>query len=157
MSDCRPASKEQEGEEEKKEKEESREERASVRRKSPKKPTGGEKEERERTHCPYRSWCEHCVRARARNGHHRSSTPVEPLEEIKVPRVHMDYFFMCREDEEASKNPLLVIADERSGSRYARAVGIKGLGDAGPMDWLVDDISTVLLSPGVMLEGPVAK
>ncbi len=34
---------------------------------------------------------------------------------------------MSREDEKASKNPLLVIADERSGSRYARAVGGKGL------------------------------
>ena len=60
----------------------------------------------------------------------------------------MDYFFMCREDEEASKNPLLVIADERSGSRYARAVGIKGLGEAGSMDWLVEDISTTLKSWG---------
>ena len=38
--------------------------------------------------------------------------PEEPLEEAKVPRVHFDYFFMSREDEEASKNPLLVMADE---------------------------------------------
>ena len=117
-------------------------------RKSPKEPTNVKKEEHERTHCPYRSWCEHCVRARARNGHHRSSTPVEPLEEVKVPRVHMDYFLMCREDEEGLKNPLLVIADERSGSRYARAVGIKVLGEAGPMDWLVEYISTTLKSWG---------
>ena len=55
---------------------------------------------------------------------------------------------MCREDEEASKNPLLVMADERLGSRYARAVGIKGLGKAGSMDWLVEDISTTLKSWG---------
>ena len=60
----------------------------------------------------------------------------------------MDYFFMCREDEEASKNPLLVFAYERPGSRYARAVGIKGLGVAGSMDWLVEDISTTLKSWG---------
>ena len=60
----------------------------------------------------------------------------------------MDYFFMSREDEEASKNPLLVIADERSGSRYARAVGIKGLGEAGQMDWLIEDISINLKSWG---------
>ena len=63
---------------------------------------------------------------------------MEPLGEAKAPRAHFDYFFMSREDEEASKNPLLVMADERSGSRYARAVGIKGLGEAGSMDWLVD-------------------
>ena len=39
------------------------------------------------------------------------------------PRVHMDYFFMSREDESASSNPLFVMADEKSGARYARAVG----------------------------------
>ena len=118
----------------------------SVGRLSPKEPTRVDREEHGSTHCPYRTWCEHCVKARARNGHHRSSTPIEPLEEIKVPKVHMDYFLMCREDEEASKNPLLVIADERSG--YARAVGIKGLDEAGSMDWLVEDISTTLKSWG---------
>ena len=60
---------------------------------------------------------------------------------------------MCREDEETFKNPLLVIADERSGSRYARAVGIKGLGEVGSMDWLVEDISTTLKSWGHAVEG----
>ena len=58
--------------------------RKSVGRKSPKEPTKVEKEEHERTQCPYRSWCEHCVRARARNGHHRRQTPEEPLEEVKA-------------------------------------------------------------------------
>ena len=96
MSDCRPVSKEQEGEEEKQGKEENCEGIKSVGRKSPKEPPKVEKEEHERTHCPYRSWCEHSVRARARNGHHRSSTPVEPLEEIMVPRVHMNYV-VCAE------------------------------------------------------------
>ena len=66
------------------------------------------------------------------------------MEEVKVPRVHMDYFFMSREDEKASKNPRLVIADERSGSRYARAVGCKGTGENGSMDWLIEDISNTL-------------
>ena len=116
-----PAAMEKEKEKEGKE-EESCEGRKSVGRKSPKEPTKVEKEEHERTHCPYRSWCEHCVRARARNGHHRRQTPEEPLEEVKAPRGRFDYFVMTREGEEASKNPLLVMADERSGSRYARAV-----------------------------------
>ena len=60
----------------------------------------------------------------------------------------MDYFSMSREDEEASKNPLLVIADKRTGSRYARAVGAKGLGEANSMDWLIEDISHTLKSWG---------
>ena len=59
-----------------------------------------------------------------------------------------NYFLMCREDEEAFKKPLLAIADERSGARYARAVGIKGLGEAGSMDWLVEGISATLKSWG---------
>ena len=65
---------------------------------------------------------------------------------MKVPRVHMDYFFMSREDEEASKNPLLVVADERSGSKYVRAVGHKGVGDDGSIDWLIQDFSSILKS-----------
>jgi len=56
----------------------------------------------------------------------------------------MDYFFMSREDEKASSNPILVILDEKSGSRYARLVGKKGLGGDGEMDWLVEDIVTTL-------------
>ena len=40
------------------------------------------------------------------------------------------------------------MADESSGTRYARAVGIKGLGEPGSMDWLVEDISTTLKSWG---------
>ena len=75
------------------EEEEISEGRKSVGRKSPKEPTKAEKEEHERTHCPYRSWCEHCVRARARNSHHRRKVPEEPLEEAKVPRLHMHFFF----------------------------------------------------------------
>ena len=90
--------------------EERKEGRKSVGRKSPKEPTKLEREEHERTHCPYRSWCHHCVKSRARNGPHRQLKE-EPLEEVKVPRVHMDYFFMSRQDEEASNNPLLVVAD----------------------------------------------
>ena len=86
------------------------------------------------------------LKSRARNAAHRKRVPEDPLEEVKVPRVHMDYFFMSREDEAASRNPLLVVVDERSGSRYARLVGQKGLGSAGEMDWLVKDISTTMKS-----------
>ena len=39
---------------------------------------------------------------------------VEPFEEMRVPRIHLGYVLMSRKDEEASKNPLLVIADEKS-------------------------------------------
>ena len=111
--------------EEKDDEDQGEEGRASVGRKPLREPTKAEREEHGRTHCPYRSWCRHCVKSRARNSPHRNSDPDEPIEEMKAPRIHMDYFFMSREDEEASKNALLVVADERSGSKYARAVGHK--------------------------------
>ena len=70
------------------------------------------------------------MKSRARNAHHRKKSGPDPFDEVKVARVHMDYFFMSREDEAASSNPLFVMADEKSGARYARAVGRKGLGAA---------------------------
>ena len=55
---------------------------------------------------------------------------------------------MSREDEGASANLLLVTADERAGSRFARATGRKGLAEHGDMDWLIEDISMTLKSWG---------
>ena len=79
--------------------------------------------------------------SRARNSHHGRKVKDDELEEVKVPRVHLDYFFMSKGDEAASTNPLLVMEDERSGSRFARATGCKGLGEGGSMGWLIEDIS----------------
>ena len=50
--------------------------RKSVGRTGPKMPTKMEQEEHERTHCPYRSWCKHCVQARARSSPHRAGEEV---------------------------------------------------------------------------------
>ena len=49
---------------------------------------------------------------------------------------------MSGEDEGASKNPLRIVADKRSGSMYAYAVRCKGVGENGSFDWLIEDIST---------------
>lgn len=40
------------------------------------------------------------------------------------------------------------MADEESGSRYARAVGQKGLGDGQEMSWLIEDMCTQLRAWG---------
>ena len=37
----------------------------------------------------------------------------------------MDYFFMSNADEAASRNPILVMIDEETGEKYARAVGMR--------------------------------
>ena len=53
--------------------------RMSVGRSSPKDPTRKQREDHERTHMPYRSWCEDCVRSRARNApHHKKGTRRPP-------------------------------------------------------------------------------
>ena len=60
----------------------------------------------------------------------------------------MDYFFMSRGEEQASKHPCLIPKNEDSGERYARAVGQKGVGTKGELDWLITDISEELQSWG---------
>ena len=56
----------------------------------------------------------------------------------------MDYFFMSKDDEKAHKNPLVVMVDEETGEKYARAVGQKGVGSENEMDWLIKDMSEEL-------------
>ncbi len=101
-----------------------------------------EREDHERTHTPYRSWCKCCVWARGmKMAHRRQNREGEEDGLEKVPRVSMDYWFMGEEDREAGENPLIVVVNERTGEKYARAVGRKGVGTEGEMDWLIKAIS----------------
>ena len=68
--------------------------------------------------------------------------------EREVPRVAIDYFFMSQEDERAQDNPMVVMVDERTGQKYARAVGHKGLGQNHDRDWVIKDMSMELKSWG---------
>ena len=43
----------------------------------------------------------------------------------------MDYHFMSKEDEEAKRNPLITMVNEKTGDKYTRAVGRKGVGTEG--------------------------
>ena len=98
------------------------------------------------THTPYRAWCRHCVRARGGNAPHRTRT--EEQCERQVPKVSVDYFFMSQADEKEDKNPLIVMVDESTGEKYARAVGKKGTGEENEMEWLVKDMSEEMKSWG---------
>eukprot|EP00973_Karenia_brevis_P003692 510850-Karenia_brevis.AAC.1 len=51
---------------------------------------------------------------------------------------------MSDRDKKDGSNPMLVVEDEATKEKYARAVGQKGLGAEGEMDWLVKDVSTEL-------------
>lgn len=127
--------------------------RKAVGRVGPNMPTKMEQEEHAQTHCPYRSRCRQCVQARARSSPHRvgqgsRKSSEEGVGQAKVAGEAMDYLYMSKADEKASVNPLLVMADEESGSRYARAVGQKGLGDGQEMCWLIQDICAQLRAWG---------
>ena len=58
-------------------------------------PTLKERQEHERTHLPYRSWCRHCVAARASNPAHRGRRFPTAIEEDKdTKQVSNDNCFM---------------------------------------------------------------
>ena len=67
---------------------------------------------------------------------------------MRIPRISMDYFFMSKHDEEAKENPVLVVLNEETNERYARATGRKGIGTEGVMEWLIRDVSEELKSWG---------
>ena len=66
----------------------------------------------------------------------------------EIPVIVFDYHFMADEDREASRNPMLGMKDMKTGNRYMRAVGQKGLGNGSDMDWLVKDMHEELKSWG---------
>ena len=127
---------EEETEDKKEEEEEGRESKSVT---APLRVSKQEREEHNKTHCPYRSWCDVCVKARGMNAPHKRKTERE--KETEIPRISMDYFYMSKKDEEAKENPVLVIVNEMTNERYARATGKKGVGTEGLQDWLVRDVS----------------
>ena len=111
---------------------------------APMKVADKELEEHELTHTPFSAWCPYCVRARGRNTSHLKNQGINKDKSNEVPRISMDYFFMSQEDEKASANPIMVMVDERTGEKYARAVGHKGMGKDQDMEWLIKDMSNEL-------------
>ena len=87
----------------------------------------------------------HCVRARGRNTPHYKG---KSDEEVEIPRISFDYFFLTKEDETGNKNPMVVMVDESSGEKYARSVSQKGLGEDGEMEWLLEDMRKELKNWG---------
>ena len=51
---------------------------------------------------------------------------------------------MSQEDEKASANPIMVMMDERTGEKHARAAGHKGMSKDQDMEWLIKDMSNEL-------------
>ena len=93
-------------------------------RRAPKEPTKAERERHEALHLPYREWCRHCVRGQGRNRPHKAESDRD-TEENQVSRISMDFVFMSQEEDQASKNPLRIMIDERTQNRYMISVSQK--------------------------------
>ena len=123
---------------------------------SPMRVTRAEREIHERTHTPFRSWCRYCAMGRAMNTAHRTNNDSEDDEKLKVSRIRMDYFFMSQRDEEEIKNPVLVVLNEKTNEKYARAAGRTGIGTEGTVQWLVKDVAAEMRT-WVTKEAPGGK
>ena len=110
--------------------EEGEEARAPKVLKGPVHVTRAMREEHEATYAPYRSWCKYCVWARGRNKAHKKKKgnhKDDKNKEAQVPIVSLDYWYMSERDREAKSNPLVVMVNEETNERYARALGQKGI------------------------------
>ena len=128
----------------------------------PGQPSKAEREAHNLTHCPYRSWCEHCVRGQAIGRPHRKITGEAAI--MEVPRVILDYAFlqqdMAKEREgdehesehaeiERSSMKILVMVETECDSIWAYTVENKG---SMMEPWLApricEDLATVGLGKG---------
>jgi hypothetical protein len=77
------------------------------------------------THLPFRSWCQHCVRGKATDDHHKRLAHTDVAGDAKWA---MDYFFLTRAEEPNKMKAVLNCLDMRSGATFA-AVVHKGADD----------------------------
>ena len=83
-------------------------------------PSEKEVQEHQVTHLPFRSWCPHCVKGRAKEMHHRR----QPHTERGVDEFHLDYCFPG--DEFGFKLTVLVGVERHTGMKLASVVPTKG-------------------------------
>ena len=96
-------------------------------------PTKEEMEDHNRTHLPFRDWCPHCIKGKAKTGYHFRQTRDD--DDNQVPVISIDYAFLndkedktktIGDDEDEKGMPILVIKDRKSKTIRARVVPEKG-------------------------------
>ena len=97
--------------------------KAGLRR--PNEPTKEERREHEITHIPFRSWCRHCVRGKAKRQFHSVSD--QRGQEKAKNTIYIDYFYMGRREEDCL--PILMIADELTSRTISLCMPEKGVGN----------------------------
>ena len=122
---------------------------------TPRQPTKTEVEEHDLTHCPPRSWCEHCMRGQAKDDAHVKVTG--GLADSDVTRVILDYCFFqegvttkTTDNEDATKIEVsltaLVMVETLCHSVWAYAVSSKGAAEAWVSEQIVEDLETIGLA-----------
>ena len=107
-------------------------------------PTLKGRQEHERTHLPYRSWCRHCVAARACNPAHRGRRFPTAIEEDKdTKQVSCDCCFM-RDQPGMEPAKILVSKDRATHMVSAHVVPLKG----ALLDWVIQQCARDLFWPG---------
>ena len=132
--------------------EDSGEVQAARRCRQPRTPTAEERREHERTHIPYRCWCEHCVRGQGTEYKHGTVKGTNAGEE--APRVILDYCFFTEsakgasasEDAEVSLTAH-VMQETLCGSVWVYGLKSNSVSDDPWIaDQLVDDLCTICLA-----------
>ena len=91
------------------------------------------------THIPYRTWCAHCERGKAKTPHpHKRQNSNE--NEKRVPTVSADYCFLGNEEDE-SQAPVWVMTDHETKAAFAYVCECKGSESKGIVDQVVEDIN----------------
>ena len=130
---------------------------------SPRTPTQRERDEHDLTHCPPRSWCDHCVRGQAKDDPHR--LVCEPCyKDSSVTRISMDYAFL-KEDTTVKETEhdesvlarmsmtILVMTETLCGSIWGYAVESKGATEM----WIADQVAEDLQTVGITQERVIVK
>ena len=75
------------------------------------------------THLPYRSWCPHCVKGKAKRRHHRRK---ENNRVSGVPVISVDYMWLTGKEgdgeDEGKCNPILVMRCSESKLMWSKVV-----------------------------------
>ena len=103
-------------------------------------PTLAEREEHERTHIPYRSWCRHCVAARASNPAHRGRKFAKAVEDDK-DLFHVSYDNCFLRDQPGMESAKILVSNDRASRMVsAHVVLLKG----AVIDWAIQQCAREL-------------
>ena len=122
---------------------------------APRTPSQQEIDDHEVTHCPFRSWCEHCVRGQAKDDPHCAVSA--EYADSSVVRVSMDYCFFTEDakatetdHEDSTKSTVsmtvMLMVESLFRSMWAYTVQCKGATDEWLAEQITDDLETIGLA-----------